>query len=94
MNKRLIFGILVVLMMAGTATAETWFQLGNADRTYVESPGITCYLGRLFPGMPVYFCMWDNDGMDRSFMVNQVNEMDAYYRSGGATTTFTVWHKK
>lgn len=93
MNKKVMFGIFAILMMAGIATAEPFFQLGNADRTYTESPGITCYLGRLYQGMPIYFCMWDNDGMDRSFFVNQINEMDTYYRSGGVTTTFTVKHK-
>lgn len=87
MHKKILVLLFVILLMAGTATA-TLFYLGNADRTY-PNIGITCYLGRLYPGMPIYFCMWNNDGMDHSYFVNQIKEMNEYY-TGWPTTTFTV----
>lgn len=82
MNK-LNSTIIIALMLSSL------FWLGNADRTY-ENVGITCYLGRLYEGMPIYFCMYVDGSMDHSYFVNQVSEMDQYYKNGGTTTTYTV----
>ena len=88
MNKKIMYLIFAIALMAGTAMG-TLFELGAAQKEY-PGVGITCYLGKLFPGMPIYFCMNDDvGGMDHSYFVNQYTDTDRYY-SGGMTTTFAV----
>lgn len=90
-NKILI--VLAILLFAVSPAIaeriqnEQLFVLGNADRTYQDGR-ITCYLGQLFPGQPIYFCMNPDGGMDRSFFVYQTQEMNKYY-TGGATYTYS-----
>lgn len=89
MNK-IILLIIAVLLIAGTAYGQ-WFQLGNADRTYQDGR-ITCYLGHLFLGQPIYWCMTLDGGMDHSWFVYQVQDMDRYY-TGGPSGTYTLTPK-
>ena len=103
MKKSKIISILLVAGIFITSTAyakvqternqiaESLFTLGNADRTYdYKSTTITCYLGQLFPGQPIYWCMYPDMSMDHSWFVYQVHDMDTYYTTGGATTTYTL----
>lgn len=92
MNIKILYIGIAILMMVGTAMGSL-FELGAAAKEY-PNVGITCYLGSLFPGMPIYFCMYDDgNGMDHSYFVNQYKKMDDYY-TGGMTTTFTAQPKK
>ena len=94
MNKKT--KILTVMVIFATAiiplvSAEQLFQLGNAEKTYdYQGTVITCYLGQLFPGQPIYWCMYPDGSMNHSWFVYQQNEMNDYYVTGGITTTFTV----
>lgn len=93
----LIFIISPFVAAQKQAKAEgTFFTLGNADRTYDNYNGytITCYLGQLFPGQPIYWCMYPDGSMDHSWFVYQSREMNEYYVTGGGTTTFTFTLKK
>ena len=70
-------------------TKEQIFQLGNADRTYdYQNTIITCYLGQLFPGQPIYWCMYPDGSLDHSWFVYQSKAMGDYY-TAGTTSTFT-----
>ena len=76
--------------IAERANSEQLFTLGNADRTYdYQGTTITCYLGQLFPGQPIYWCMYPDGSMDHSWFVYQNKEMGDYYTTGGTSTTFT-----
>lgn len=85
MNK-ILQTIFVMLLLASPAAA--WYSIGNAQKEYT-TVGITCYLGHLFPGQPIYWCLYADGSMDHSYFVNQYQEMDRYY-TGGLTTTLTV----
>lgn len=96
-NKVLL--ILAILLfavspaIAGRINNNQLFTLGNADRTYdYQGTVITCYLGQLFPGQPVYWCMYPNMAMQKSWMVWQSNDMNKYY-TAGPTTTYTLTAK-
>ena len=98
MNKTTkILLVLVVLIFAAspsiaekTHTKEQLFQLGNADRTYdYQGSTITCYLGQLFPGQPIYWCLYPDGSMDHSWFVYQSKQMNEYYVTGGDTATYT-----
>lgn len=79
--------------IAGRINNNQLFTLGNADREYnYQGIIITCYLGQLFPGQPVYWCMYPDMSMDKSWMVYQNQDMNRYYTSG-ATTTYTLTAK-
>ncbi len=96
-----VFIVLAILLftLSPIATAlkqgyekEQLFQLGSADRDYsYKGSLITCYLGQLFPGQPIYWCMYPDGSMDHSWFVYQSKEMNNYYTAGSTTTfTFTV----
>lgn len=89
MNK-IIKTLFVMLLLASPGAA--WYSLGNAQKTY-ENVGITCYLGQLFPGQPIYFCMYPDGSMQHSWFNYQYKQMDDYY-TGGMTTTYTARIKK
>ena len=72
--------------------ASAWYSIGNAAKEYTEV-GITCYLGQLYHGQPIYWCLYADGSMDHSYFNYQYQEMDRYY-SGGMTTTFTPRIKK
>ena len=89
MNK-IITAILICLLLALPGAA--WYSIGNAAKEYPDV-GITCYLGQLYPGQPIYWCLYADGSMDHSYFVYQYQEMDRYY-SGGMTQTLTVRAKK
>lgn len=96
MNKtnKILLVMAILLFVVSPVIAERangqLFTLGNADRTYdYKSTTITCYLGQLFPGQPIYWCMYPDGSMDHSWFVYQNREMDAYYTMGGISTTLT-----
>lgn len=81
------------IVQAGRINEQALFTLGNADRIYdYQSTTITCYLGQLFPGQPIYWCMYPDGSMDHSWFVYQSQDMERYY-TGGVTTTFTAMPK-
>lgn len=54
------------------------FTLGNAERTYQDG-AITCYLGTLFPGQPIYWCGYmqgEQFIMYHSYFIYQVPKMN------------------
>ena len=89
MNK-IITTILICLLLVFPAAA--WYSIGNAQKSY-DNVGITCYLGQLYPGQPIYWCLYADGSMDHSYFTYQYQEMDKYY-SGGMTITFTPRLKK
>lgn len=90
-TKILIVMAIMVFVLSPLVSAvrmnEQLFQLGNAERTYQDGR-ITCYLGHLFPGQPIYWCMMPDGGMDHSWFVYQVQDMERYY-TGGVSETYT-----
>lgn len=98
MNKNTKILIVMAILLfaaspsiAGITTKEQLFQLGNAERTYQDGR-ITCYLGTLFPGQPIYWCMYPDGSMDHSWFVYQSLEMTKYY-TGSPTGTYTYTPK-
>ncbi len=93
-NIAMISLVLMALILPAMALKqgqnyEQLGSIGNIDRTYeYQGTTITCYLGHLAPGLPVYFCMWSDGGMDHSFLIKDMDKMNAYY-GAGSTTTFT-----
>lgn len=78
----------MLVFAASPSIADQLFTLGNADRTYQDGR-ITCYLGQLFPGQPIYWCMYPDGSMDHSWFVYQSQAMEAYY-TGGVSGTYTA----
>lgn len=101
MNKTtkilIVLALLIFLAspsIAGITIKDQLFQLGNADREYAyKDTTVTCYLGQLFPGEPIYWCMYPDGSMDHSWFVYQSRDMTKYYTTGGTTTTYTVQPK-
>lgn len=89
--KKIISTIFILLLLTITASAE-WHSIGNAAKEY-PNVGITCYLGQLYPGQPIYFCLYPDGSMDHSYFPYQYQKMEAYY-SGGMTFTYTAEPKK
>lgn len=90
----LVVAILLFAVSPGIAAmnkADQLFQLGNAERTYQDGR-ITCYLGTLFPGQPIYWCMYPDGSMDHSWFVYQSADMTKYY-TGSGTSTYTYTPK-
>jgi len=85
MNK-IITAILICLLLVAPGAA--WYSIGNATKEYPDV-GITCYLGQLYPGQPIYWCLYTDGSMDHSYFTYQYQKMDQYY-TGGMTTTFTA----
>lgn len=74
---------------------EQLFTLGNAERSY-QNGDITCYLGTLFPGHPIYWCgFMQNEQfvMIKSYFVYQTPQMNIEM-SGASTSTYTVQPKR
>lgn len=89
--KQIITTIFVLLLLVLPAGAE-WHSIGNAEKVY-PNWGITCYLGQLYPGQPIYWCLYADGSMDHSYFVYQQHEMDVRY-SSSPTFTYTVRPKK
>ena len=80
--------------IAERAKTDQLFTLGNAERTYdYQGTTITCYLGQLFPGQPIRWCMYPDGSMDHSWFIYQTKEMNDYY-TGSGTTTYTFSGKQ
>lgn len=102
-TNKIIIALFVISLITSSAIGATrtsgeLFQLGNADRTYIYATGgatttITCYLGQLYPGQPIYFCMYPDGSMDHSWFIYQQKEMEQYY-TGTTTNTLTTIKKK
>lgn len=87
LNMKKILQILFVVLLL-VAPAAAWYSIGNAQKEY-PNVGITCYLGQLYPGQPIYWCLYADGSMDHSFFVNQYQKMNDYY-TGGMTSTLTA----
>lgn len=88
--KKILQILFVVLLLASPGAA--WYSIGNAQHTY-DNVGITCYLGQLYPGQPIYWCLYSDGSMDHSYFVYQYQQMNDYY-TGGMTRTLTAQIKK
>lgn len=98
MNKKILILLVAAVFASSSFIASAnnvknteLFTLGNAQKTYQDG-AITCYLGHLFPGMPIYWCGYTKNDqfiMIHSYFANQVPQMNMEM-SGASTSTYTV----